>query len=123
MQVNGDDRIVVHFDSSLPELLSVVISVRAITFGRHVFIRSLDTSEWDDLPRLLKHEACHVYQWQACGWVKFGVTYVWSWLKNLWKLKDRREAYYQIPFEVEARKVENLDLSVPEILNGRHLHG
>ena len=123
MQVNGDKRMVVHFDSALPKLLSIVINIRAITFGRHVFVRPLDLYGWSDLPRLLRHEACHIYQGQARGWIRFGAAYVWDWAKNLWKLGDRREAYRQIPFEVEAREVEQTELSVEDILDGRHLHG
>ena len=49
--------------------------------------------------RWLKHELCHVKQFDAHGYVMFTIKYLWESL---------RVGYYNNKYEVEARAAENI---------------
>ena len=57
-------------------------------------------------PRTLNHELVHVEQIERLGLLKFYVSYLWHYLKNLIKYRNHDLAYHNIPFEVEARERE-----------------
>jgi len=53
---------------------------------------------------LLAHELVHVRQFAELGPVRFLTRYVGSYLQNLRRLRNHRQAYLEIPFEIEARR-------------------
>jgi hypothetical protein len=50
-------------------------------------------------PRWIKHEECHKIQWKRDGWLKFFFTYLQY---------QMQFGYWNNPYEVEARKAEEL---------------
>lgn len=73
-----------------------------MTIGRFVFLRG-DRIE-DRSTTLLAHELVHVRQFAELGAARFLVIYIGSYLANLVRLRNHREAYLAIPLEVEARR-------------------
>ncbi len=88
--------------SIIPRLLSLFISISAITIGPFIFVRSPKVSD-----RLLRHELVHVVQYKELYYVGFVFLYVYFWLVGLWRHMDARMAYREIPFEQEARHGES----------------
>lgn len=95
-------------------LITKLLNINGITFGRRIFIRpQLVTISNDSLLRapkaLIAHELAHVLQYQQLGFIKFFYTYLkgyWQALKKKekWDANARMEAYLEIPHEVEARQ-------------------
>lgn len=84
-------------DSRIPQLLSWVISIRAITIYPFIIYRD----EPDD--RSMNHERIHIIQQREMWVFAFYPLYYWYWLVNRFWYKDSgSEAYYNIPFEREA---------------------
>ncbi len=73
-----------------------------MTVGRFVFLRG-DRID-DRSSTLLAHELVHVRQFAELGAVKFFIVYLGSYLSNLIRLRNHREAYLAIPLEAEARR-------------------
>ena len=94
-------------------ILTNLINVHGITFGRRVFIKPiLLTLNQNDLPKLpedlVAHEIMHVLQYRREGIFNFFYKYISDYWKNLrrkknWGAYSRQEAYLEIPFEIEAR--------------------
>lgn len=53
---------------------------------------------------LLAHELVHVRQFAELGPGRFLVQYLGAYLKNLWTYRNHRQAYLEIPLEIEARR-------------------
>jgi hypothetical protein len=70
-----------------------------VTIGSVISIRARAVDD----ERLLRHELVHVRQWRELGPVRFSVRYVGSYLRARLSGLSHRDAYLQIPFEVEAR--------------------
>lgn len=97
------------------KILTKVVGVHGITFGRRIFIKpqivSLNRNNLRRLPEdLAAHEITHVLQYQRTGFVGFFYRYLSDYWKNLRKKKkwdgdSRHQAYLDIPFEIEARRV------------------
>lgn len=95
-------------------LITKLLKINGITFGRRIFIApQLTTRSADErllAPKaLIAHELAHVLQYQKLGFVKFFYTYLkgyWQALKakEKWDANARMEAYLEIPHEVEARQ-------------------
>lgn len=69
----------------------------AIVLGRTIFLYGFDKNALIQDQHLLRHEVCHVLQWQRMGYLYFLVCYLgWS----------IRFGYYQNPLEIEARQKE-----------------
>ena len=84
-------------NSKIPQLLSWVISIRAITIYPFIIFRD----EPDE--RTVNHERIHIAQQRELFVLPFYVLYVGQWLINKFKYKDTGpEAYYNISFEQEA---------------------
>lgn len=91
------------------------IKIEGITIGRRVFIKpqnvTLNSRSKPKLPEILAaHEIAHVLQYQRLGLFRFLSKYLRDYYKNLrsknkWDLAARHEAYLEIPFEIEARKI------------------
>lgn len=72
-----------------------------MTIGNVVFLRG-DRIE-QRATTLLAHELVHVRQFAEHGPIRFITQYVGAYLKNLRVSKNHRQAYLDIPFEIEAR--------------------
>lgn len=55
---------------------------------------------------LLAHEIAHCMQYRALGTWRFRLRYLRFYFENRWQGMSRREAYLNIPFEIEAREME-----------------
>ena len=71
--------------------------------GRNILFKG---SESDVTPELLKHEMIHQEQMDRHGVLAFYAIYLKDYLRNLAKFRDHDEAYWNIPFEIEARERE-----------------
>lgn len=57
--------------------------------------------------RLRKHEEKHIEQAHRYWIIGFYALYAWYYIKGrLWERKGHNEAYWDIPFEIEARGAE-----------------
>jgi hypothetical protein len=85
-------------NSKIPALLSKVapIDIWAISFGLWVWCRG-ELSE-----KTKRHETIHFQQQLELGFALQWVIYGLSYLYHLVKLRDPREAYYDICFERES---------------------
>lgn len=107
---------ILHLNSRVPALLSLVIRPVAVTLGRHIFVRrGVNPSDV-----LLRHEAVHVAQAAELGLVRFLGLYLTDWLRAWWALRDGAAAYRAIRFEQEARALEGLDVPWAEVGAARH---
>ncbi|MCY7376843.1 MAG: hypothetical protein LH472_12860 [Pyrinomonadaceae bacterium] len=94
-------------------ILTDLIGVHGITFGKRIFIKprfvSLDKNNLPQLPAdLTAHEIAHVLQYEREGFIKFFYKYLSDYRRNLRKFEkrdvySRQQAYLEIPFEIEAR--------------------
>ena len=75
--------------------------VDAFTIGQTIYVRGSSISD-----RLLKHEAEHSKQYKEHGIIGFLFLYTIRFLEQLVIHNNFKKAYLNIPFEVEARKVE-----------------
>lgn len=74
-----------------------------VTIGRYVFVKP---GHFDrPMSALMAHELVHVRQFAELGAVRFFTRYVGEYLRHLAKLRNHREAYLAISFEVEARRI------------------
>ena len=97
-------------------IFTKIIKVHGITLGRRIFIfpeliKFNQKNEPKLSERLAAHEIAHVLQYKEHGFIKFFYHYLKSFWKNLkkqekWDLLSRQQAYLDIPFEQEARKIE-----------------
>ena len=101
---------IVIFNSKIPQLLSIFISIGGITIWPFIIYRY---SEEEVSESLTRHETIHIKQQEELFVLGFYILYVYYWLKNLIKYRDSSKAYYEIPFEIEAynnqEDVEYLD--------------
>ena len=96
-------------------ILTGLISVHGITFGKSIFIApkllSFDQNNFFKLPEdLIAHEITHALQYRREGFLNFFYKYVSGYWRNLrmkkkWNAAARHQAYLEIPFEVEARAI------------------
>ena len=92
-------------NSRLPRLLSVFISIHAITLYPFIICRTVLDK------RTRSHEFIHIAQQKELWVLGFYILYVWYWLKNVfWHKMYFNEAYYNIPFEREAYENEDDDI-------------
>jgi Domain of unknown function (DUF4157) len=95
--------------------LTSAINTDGITIGKRIFI--FPDNFWKSEGELLRldeklvvHEIAHVLQYKREGFIRFLWLYLKSYLSNLkskekFDLKSRTEAYLDIPYEIEARKI------------------
>ncbi len=103
------------YGGPLTRWLTTYFKIEGLTIGRRIFI--LPANFWfceKSLRRadeeLIVHEIAHVLQYVREGFWRFLWLYVRSYRANLRRQKKRdaeakARAYYQIPFEIEARKI------------------
>lgn len=102
------------YAGKLTNILTNLISVHGITFGKRIFITpkllSFNRNNFLKLPEdLIAHEITHAVQYRRNGFVRFFYEYLSSYWRNLrakkrWDAAARYEAYLEIPFEIEARR-------------------
>ena len=92
-------------NSKIPVILSSVsrIDINAITLGPIILCRG----KISDVTR--QHESIHWEQYKECLVLGFLILYLFFYVTNLLKGQSSTEAYYSIPFEVEAYKNESTD--------------
>lgn len=85
-------------NSQIPVILSYVspIEIGAISLGIFVFSRGV----MSDGTKM--HETIHYKQYLELGFVGFLILYPAFWFMNLASGLSGAEAYFQIPFEIEA---------------------
>jgi len=103
------------YSGKFTNLLTSLISVHGITFGRRIFITSrllsFNQNNLLKLPEdLAAHEITHALQYRREGFIKFFYKYLTCFWRNLqkrgkWDAVSRQNAYLEIPFEIEARAV------------------
>jgi hypothetical protein len=71
----------------------------AIVFGKTIYLHNTTREEFLKNERWVKHELCHIRQFQQHGYVPFIFKYVWESLRN---------GYYNNKYEAEARTAELL---------------
>jgi hypothetical protein len=101
------------YGGSFTRFFTYFVKVHGITFGRRIFILpALISINNSDEPRLSEqlaaHEITHVIQYQKHGFIGFFYNYLKCYINNLrckkrWDLNSRQAAYFEIPFEIQAR--------------------
>lgn len=71
-----------------------------IVLGRHGFFREVPDES------LIRHEMVHQKQMDRHGITMFYLIYIKDYLINLIKYRNHWDAYYNIPFEIEAYEAE-----------------
>lgn len=108
---NLDEDEILSFTHVADDVLSKVSLIRTnllppaadgMTIGNIVFLRG-DRIE-QRATTLLAHELVHVRQFAEHGPIRFLTQYVGAYLKNFLATKNHRQAYLDIPFEIEARE-------------------
>ena len=69
----------------------------AMVLGKTIHLHNISEKDFLNNERLLKHELCHVHQYQQHGFFGFLIKYLWE---------TMRKGYYNNKFEVEARQAE-----------------
>lgn len=70
-----------------------------IVIGRFILVRE---SQYKASPVLINHEMIHQRQMDKHGVLGFYLIYLKDYLKNLVKFRSHEQAYFNIPFEIEA---------------------
>ena len=83
--------------------LPKILKVDGITLNETIYFA---IPEREVSIRLKKHEREHVKQYQESGVVCFLSKYLWEYIKNRIKGLNHYEAYYNISYEIKARKSE-----------------
>lgn len=91
----------VHYRSKLFRL-PLLRRYSAIVLGSHIFVKGESLS-----PALMRHEQVHLEQVKRFGLVGFYLRYLFAYARLLVKHRSHHAAYWNIPFEVEARKAES----------------
>ena len=74
-------------------------SSAAMVLGKTIHLHNTSKDEFLQNKKWVKHELCHVRQFNQHGYLLFLAKYVWESLKK---------GYYNNKFEVEARAAEEL---------------
>jgi Domain of unknown function (DUF4157) len=102
------------YSGKFTQVLTTFLKIEGITIGRRVYI--FPDNFWLSEKQLLRldeelvvHEITHVLQYRLEGFWRFLWLYLKSYFVNLkkkkkWDFESRAEAYFEIPYEIEARK-------------------
>ena len=69
----------------------------AMVLGKTIHLHNISKQDFLADERLVKHELCHVRQYQQNGHIGFLIKYLWE---------SYRRGYYNNKFEAEARRAE-----------------
>lgn len=70
----------------------------AMVLGNTIHLHNISKEDFLKNKRLVRHELCHVRQYQQHGFIGFLIKYLWE---------SIRKGYYKNKFEVEARRAED----------------
>lgn len=70
----------------------------AIVIGKTIHLHNVSKQNFLKDERWVKHELCHINQFQQNGFATFIIKYLWE---------SIRHGYYNNKYEVEAREAEN----------------
>lgn len=70
----------------------------AIVIGKTIHLWNVDTETFLTNPKWLRHELCHIRQFQRFGFVGFILKYI---------VESIQKGYHNNKYEVEARAAEN----------------
>ncbi len=112
---------ITHFyTGKISKYITLFLRINGITIGRRIFVLpelvSLNRNQQKKLPEdLVVHEIMHVIQYKNAGFCKFLFVYLRDYWKNLrikkeWNAAARRQAYLDIPYEIEAREAAQMFL-------------
>jgi hypothetical protein len=103
------------FDGKLSMIVSTILQIQGIAIGKKIFLSPQAVffgkqSKKSASKGLIIHEITHVLQYRREGFFSFLFKYFYHYWKNLQKKRDwssisRLEAYLEIPYEIEARKI------------------
>jgi hypothetical protein len=103
------------YGGKLTHLLTSGLKIEGITIGKRIYIFpgnfwKCENGKLRLDEKLVVHEITHVLQYRREGFFKFLWLYQQSYYANLKKKKTRdpfarSEAYFEIPFEIEARQI------------------
>ena len=95
-------------NSKIPQLLSIFISIKAITIWPFIIIKGFGDK------RLIVHERIHILQQKELFVLPFYILYVFFWILNIFRYWGSenifQKAYQEIPFEREAYANDSNDI-------------
>lgn len=107
---------IIFYGGKFTHIFTRLLKIEGITIGKRIFIfpENFWRSETDKLRLgevLAVHEITHVLQYRREGFFRFLYKYLRDYWRNLRQLKrydafSRSMAYFEIPFEREARTME-----------------
>lgn len=71
----------------------------AIVIGKTIYIYGVSKQDFQKNDRWVKHEMCHIRQFQRYGVFNFICKYLWE---------SIRKGYYNNQYEIEARSAEKI---------------
>ena len=90
--------------------LTRVVAAEAVTLGKRIFLSSAAGREiaagTEAGRRLLRHELAHVSQFEREGAARFLWRYAAAYARSRQRGLSHRAAYFEIPYEREAREAE-----------------
>ena len=95
------DFIIIKENSFVARIAAFKLGTRsvAIVLGKTIHLHNTTKEEFLRNDRWVKHELCHVRQFQQYGYLPFIVKYLWE---------SIRSGYYNNKYEAEARAAEFL---------------
>jgi hypothetical protein len=96
-----DPDFIIKENSLIARIAALKLGTRsvAIVLGKTIHLHNTNKSEFLQNKRWVKHELCHIRQFQQHGYLLFIVKYLWE---------SIRSGYYNSKYEVEARAAELL---------------
>jgi hypothetical protein len=87
------------FFSGIPSNSSITVTLGKVILSEPIHAYYIS--------KIACHEFTHARQMQKYGLIHWFLIYIVDYIDNLIKYKNRNKAYFNIPFEIEARLHEN----------------
>jgi hypothetical protein len=94
------------FYNSLLFKLPFIKNFEGMVIGKLCFLKQPKNNSIEQ-KSLLIHEAVHIEQMNRVGIIKYYFIYFRDFFTNYLKYKDMDKAYFLIPYEIEAYKIQN----------------
>jgi hypothetical protein len=97
----GDQDFIIKENSLFARIAAFKLGTKsvAMVLGKTIHLHNATKEEFLQNKRWVKHEHCHLRQFQQHGYVVFIIKYLWQ---------SIRSGYHNNKYEVEARAAENL---------------
>ncbi|MBC7937069.1 MAG: DUF4157 domain-containing protein [Rhizobacter sp.] len=97
---NGDTRYKIRQNSWLAKMAAWKLKTRSVAFvlGSTIHLHNVSPAEFLENKSWLRHELCHIRQFEQHGFFIFIAKYIWE---------SIRHGYYNNKYEAEARRAEN----------------